>query len=218
MEDVLKWLKSDKDYKEGARLYNLYGKNARLKMLFLKTESTYNREKLFSELKNLVRDYKPKKEEEVLNVVHAMERGEINPYNFPVISSSEASALDDLWTLYNALETERNKLSNQYHALRNAKAPKEEFARHYKKIEEKSAEMLQVWDRINNNRGTMAEDDLENLKQEKKRVIDKRSKIKKKLENYIKYPEGCAKRVEMEREVAVLSAKYQTIMQNLKGK
>jgi hypothetical protein len=218
MEEVIKWLNSDRDYKKGALLYNIYGNNVRLKALFLKSETLYNKEKLVKEFKELTKNHKPVRGE-VYDVVKAMERGEINPYNFPVITPSEASSSDDLWELYKDLEVERNKLSNQYHALINQKAPKEEFARHYQKIEEKSKEMLQVWDRIHNRKGgTDSEDDIEGLKLEKRRIIDQRSKVKKKLENFIKYPEGCAKRILMEKEVAVLSAKFQKVQEKLKMK
>lgn len=53
-KEIKAWLKGERDYSQGVHLYQKYGKNSRLKSLFLTKENDYTLEKLPYELGKLV--------------------------------------------------------------------------------------------------------------------------------------------------------------------
>lgn len=58
MESVRIWLKGNKDYSTGAKLYQLYGKDLRLKSLFKLPENIFRKNMLLQELQKLCPDVK----------------------------------------------------------------------------------------------------------------------------------------------------------------
>ena len=112
----------------------------------------------------------------------------------------------------------RARLSNQYHELIDNGASQGELQKHYQKIEEYTKELQRLWERrkyveryghlpVEKEKGHRLEsDNMYELKDLRRSLNNRKSKINAKLRDRIHYPEGSPKRQEMQVELDKIEA------------
>lgn len=130
-----------------------------------------------------------------------------------------------LWIEFNALKVERNKLSTEISRLVENEASKERLAEQYAKIESYRPDLIALYDKIQYvkqhgclpavQETTTDLPDAYRLKDEKKKLVDKRCKLKRKLKESAKASKP-EKILEWEQELAQADLQYIEVENQLK--
>lgn len=130
-----------------------------------------------------------------------------------------------LWIEFNALKVERNKLSTEISRLVENEASKERLAEQYAKIESYRPDLIALYDKIQYvkqhgclpaiQETTTEPPDAYRLKDEKKKLVDKRCKLKRKLKESAKASKP-EKILEWEQELAQADLQYMEVENQLK--
>jgi hypothetical protein len=140
----------------------------------------------------------------------------------PVID--DAHLASKYWGAFNAIKIERNKLSSQIHTMVARGATKSELKGHYQKIESYRPHLVEAFDlaRFVERHGNIPEEkkvenrpvDLFSLKDERRKLIDKRCKLQKKIkEGKAKNPTRIA---EWELELDQANAAHKLVDEKIK--
>lgn len=145
-----------------------------------------------------------------------------------IVSRVEENASDlerQLWIEFNAIKTERNKASSQIWKMVENGATQAELAEHYELIESFRPGLIALYDKIQHVKQYGAlpaapEPEEENLdpyylKFRKKKLVDKRCKLRAKLKTSAT-PSKPAKILEWEQELALADMEYKEVEEKLK--
>lgn len=235
MQDLEKWiLEEDKPYKEGVQLYNKYGKNRILKHRFEIGTAYKMKETLTYELTKIAKDNGIEKQ------IVILVPGEFTPA--PTISvqdtikkyatSKKAVVKDsEVAQLIAACEKEMNefriaraKLSNNYHNLTKV----EELAANHARIEE----VMEQYKKVSDNKFSLEtygklpshnvvpeqSSNIGELKNKKRRLQDKKTKLRGKLKKILPNDEkGDIKRVKWETELVQTEAEIADVIERIKS-
>ncbi|MBZ0245142.1 MAG: hypothetical protein K8H85_04270 [Cyclobacteriaceae bacterium] len=142
------------------------------------------------------------------------------------VKEENASDLErQLWIEFNAIKTERNKASSQIWKMVENGATQAELAEHYELIESFRPGLIALYDKIQHVKqyGALpaapepAEENLDPyfLKDRKKKLVDKRCKLRAKLRTRAN-PSKPAKILEWEQELALADMEYKEVEEKLK--
>lgn len=97
MDDIRAWLKSNRDYATGARLYLVYGKDAKMRRVFMEPESDFKKKKLVEVLTAMVtQKTEVVKKVEVTKAI-AIERISVSDRRWPAQMDETVKALHAKW-------------------------------------------------------------------------------------------------------------------------
>lgn len=117
----------------------------------------------------------------------------------------------------------RGKLSNQYQQLISSNASQAEFKTNYDKIEALTREMQELWDKrqyverhgklppVKQEYNRIDSNELFELKDLRRSLNNRKSKLQAKLRNKVSYPEGSSKRQEMQMDYEKLEAEQHEV-------